>query len=142
MVRALCIRQPWTELILSGQKTIEVRSWATLYRGELWLHAGLRPDKEALQRFKIPVECLAFGALIGRCELYDCIKITTRSWARWRKSHLISGSLQGAQYAWFIRNPDRIDPRPFRGRLGLMRVDLPIEEHVPKRWASRAKLLK
>ncbi len=61
---ALSIRQPWIELILSGLKTIEVRTWSTEYRGELWLHAGKKADREALKRFNFSVGDLAFAAII------------------------------------------------------------------------------
>jgi hypothetical protein len=120
---ALSIRQPWTELILQGAKTIEVRTWATQYRGELWLHAGIKPDSNALQRFNSLADNLSFGALVGRCELDDCIEFTEQTWDRWRPQHLNEGDLKKQQYAWFLRNPTRISPRLMKGRLGLMRID-------------------
>ena len=49
-IPALSIRQPWVELILRGDKQIEVRRWSSGYRGVLWLHAGriVDPDAEPL----------------------------------------------------------------------------------------------
>src|SRR5262245_40463040 len=44
---ALSVRQPWAELIMSGRKTIEVRSWAAEYRGVLWIHTGVNVDAAA-----------------------------------------------------------------------------------------------
>ena len=121
-LRALSIRQPWTELILQGLKTIEVRTWATPYRGELWLHAAIKPDSNALQRFDSLADNLTFGALLGRCELYDCVEFTSQSWERWRCLHLNEGALIKRQYAWLLRNPVRISPRVMKGNLGLMRI--------------------
>jgi hypothetical protein len=120
---ALSVRQPWTELILQGVKTIEVRTWATQYRGELWLHAGIKPDSNALQRFNFSAGNLAFGALVGKCELCDCVEFTEQTWGRWRPQHLNEGDLKKRQYAWFFRNPIRITPRSLKGRLGLMHID-------------------
>ena len=37
---ALSLKQPWAALLVSGRKTIEVRRWATDYRGELLIHAA------------------------------------------------------------------------------------------------------
>ena len=124
---ALSIRQPWTELILQGRKTIEVRTWATQYRGELWLHAGIQPETKALHRFNFLTHNLAFGALVGRCEIYDCIEFRDETWGQWRTQHLNEGPLNRRQYAWFLRNPIRILPRPLKGRLGLMRID-PVDQ--------------
>lgn len=126
---ALSIRQPWIELILRGLKTIEVRTWSTRYRGELWLHAGIKPDSNALHRFNFSTGNLAFGALVGRCELYDCVQLVEHTWDKWRAQHLNEGNLQRQQYAWFLRNPVRTSPIPMRGHLGLMRIDAP-----DRRW--------
>lgn len=120
---ALSIRQPWTELILQGRKTIEVRSWATAYRGELWLHAGVQPDADALARFGFTLNGLSRGAIVGKCELHDCIAFTDETWEAWRPRHLSEGSLNKRQYAWLLGKPMRIPPMPFKGRLGLMRMD-------------------
>lgn len=36
----LSIRQPWADLIVSGKKDIENRSWPTKFRGSFYIHAG------------------------------------------------------------------------------------------------------
>jgi len=97
----------------------------------LWLHAGIQPDLSALHRFNFPADDLTFGALVGRCELCDCIEFSKQTWDSWRRQHLNEGSIERQQYAWFVRNPIRISPRPMKGRLGLMRVDAP-----DGRWAT------
>lgn len=130
MFTALSIRQPWTELILQGRKSIEVRSWSTQHRGELWLHAGARADREALQRFDMVADDLTFGALVGRCELCDCIEFTAETWDLWRTQHLNEGPLENRQYAWILRRPIRVKPVPWKGRLGLMRINMLHRESV------------
>lgn len=130
MVTALSIRQPWTELILQGRKTIEVRTWSTQHRGELWLHAGTRSDKKTLQRFGLAAEDLTFGALVGRCELYDCVEFTPETWELWRVRHLNEGPLEKRLYAWILSTPIRVQPRKWKGRLGLMRIDLSDEATI------------
>ena len=123
MTVALSIRQPWIELILRGRKTIEVRTWSTRHRGGLWLHAGLRPDTRALRTFDLNPDDLIFGALLGRCELYDCIELNELTWERWRSRHLNKGPLERRQFGWMLRNPCRMAPVNFKGRLGLMRIE-------------------
>ena len=39
---ALSVRQPWAWAIVSGYKDVENRTWKTNYRGDLWIHAGLK----------------------------------------------------------------------------------------------------
>lgn len=119
---ALSIRQPWVELILSGRKTIEVRSWPTQHRGELWLHASTTRNSNLLRKFSFRKEDLQFGALVGVCELQACIEFDDDTWNRWRSQHLNEGNLNGRRYAWLLCNPTRIVPKPFKGRLGLMRI--------------------
>ena len=45
-MKALTVRQPHAQLILLGEKTLELRSWRTHYRGPLLICAGARPDYE------------------------------------------------------------------------------------------------
>lgn len=120
---ALSIPQPWIELILTGIKTIEVRTWSTEYRGELWLHAGKKADKDVLKRFNLSVEQLTFGAIIGKCFLFDCVEFDNYTWRKWYKKHLVKDTLEKRKYAWYTKDPKRIVPQPFRGRLGLMRIN-------------------
>jgi hypothetical protein len=107
---------------LRGEKTIEVRGWSTRYRGELWLHAATHKNIQLLHRFNLAPHDLAFGALVGLCDLYDCIEFNDNTWASWRFRHLNEGPLQERRYAWVLRNPTRIIPKPFKGRLGLIRI--------------------
>ena len=122
MIVALSIRQPWTELILSGHKTIEVRSWPTKYRGELWLHAGKKTDINALARFNFSGKNISIGAILGKCELIDCVEFNDLTWEHWRTEHLNEGILTNKRFAWLLRNPVRVTPQPMKGKLGLMRI--------------------
>ena len=48
-MKAITTCQPYAELIASGAKRIENRTWSTSYRGELAIHAGKRrPRREPL----------------------------------------------------------------------------------------------
>ena len=108
---------------MRGRKTVEVRTWSTQHRGELWLHAGTRPDRKTLQRFNMADDNLVFGALVGRCELYDCLEFSAETWDLWRTQHLNEGPLEKRQFAWILKKPVRVQPRPLKGRLGLMQID-------------------
>ena len=47
-LKALTILQPWAGFILCGGKTVENRTWKTLYRGPLLIHSG--QDRRGLDR--------------------------------------------------------------------------------------------
>ncbi|MDJ0764584.1 MAG: ASCH domain-containing protein [Myxococcota bacterium] len=119
----MSIRQPWVELILNGRKTIEVRSWSTRYRGRLWLHAGKQCDRNAINMFGFEKSELVTGALLGRCELFDCVEFSCKTWDSWRDLHLNAGQPNRRLYAWVLQDVKRISPIPFKGRLGLMKMD-------------------
>lgn len=66
-MRALTVRLPWATLIANEQKTIEVRSWATDYRGDLVIcsASGLSPIEARL--------CAAFGVDASMRGMVQCV---------------------------------------------------------------------
>ncbi|HWB00657.1 MAG TPA: ASCH domain-containing protein [Pirellulales bacterium] len=71
---ALSIRQPYIELILRGEKTIEYRSLPTRRRGRIYLYASrIAADDDGAwaqagaARGELPV-----GMLLGTVEIVDC----------------------------------------------------------------------
>lgn len=100
--KALTLHQPWASLVAIGAKTIETRSWATPYRGELWIHSAARlplgeqhlgpwitrrydhqppyqPRTTRAYVFRHPewepyqnVD-LPLGVVVARCQLVDCV---------------------------------------------------------------------
>ncbi len=45
-MKALSIKSPWAEMIRSGEKTIEFRTWKTSYRGPLLICCSKNPRSE------------------------------------------------------------------------------------------------
>jgi activating signal cointegrator 1 len=94
-MKALTLTQPWATLVAIGAKRIETRSWETLYRGPLVIHAakglgsvggvrGLRdlccrePFKSALRAGgidldQLDIDVLPLGAIVATCTLLDCV---------------------------------------------------------------------
>jgi len=126
---AISIRQPWVELILEGRKTVEVRSWRTKHRGELFLHAGRAIDSTACQAYRIDPKALPRGALLGVAELVDCFEFDAGTWEKDREKHLNLGPFSVQLFGWILRNPQRIRPISYLGSLGLMKV--PVARLVP-----------
>ncbi|WP_175429652.1 ASCH domain-containing protein [Azospirillum argentinense] len=119
---ALSIRQPWSELILQGRKTIEVRTWDTNHRGPIWLHTGKFADPD-LDR-SLGVSNLPRGAFVGRIILTSISPIDAGRWEHWRSQHLDLGHYKPGMFAWILSSPERLTgPVPAPGKLGLFEVD-------------------
>lgn len=78
-MRALTIQQPFAELIRSGRKRVENRSWSTRYRGPLLIHAGKsRARIDEAERYGLDPQILTFGAIVAVATLVECFKLEHR----------------------------------------------------------------
>jgi len=118
MNKVLSIKQPWIDLILTGEKTIEVRTWKTSYRGRLYLHSPQQPDKIAMEYFKVE-KPLIYGCVLGFVDLVDCIDFTRESWHSARHQHLNYYPFEEGLKGWLLKNPVVIKPVPLKGKLGV-----------------------
>lgn len=106
-MKCLSLRQPWASLIASGQKTIEVRSWRTHYRGPLVICASARPRQP-------PLPC---GQPVCVVELIDVRPLTS--------DDLLAACLQEIEpeglFAWVLAGAVPLSKPfgPIRGRLKL-----------------------
>ena len=72
-MRALSVRQPYAELILRGEKTVEYRSRPTKIRERVYLYAAKRPGKvEDFERAGLRSGELPTGVLVGTVEVVGC----------------------------------------------------------------------
>jgi hypothetical protein len=124
----LSIRQPYSSLIAHGIKAIELRSWPTLHRGQLAIHAGRRLSPTADIILAQPVIREALGldgdeaaarwladqprqAVIGMVSLIAVEPVTDellagltpieRATATWSRGH---------RWAWRLSNPQPLHP--------------------------------
>ena len=75
LTRAVSIRQPWVELILTGEKQAEYRSRPTNVRGRVFIYASLTPAEGLTGWNKVgkqPGE-LPTGQMVGTVEIVDCL---------------------------------------------------------------------
>lgn len=94
-VKAITICQPYAALICLPPtdlrfKRIENRTWETLYRGPLAIHAGkskawLKGDNYGFSESELP-----FGAVVAVAQLTQCLHI----------SKIRSGELHGSLFSW------------------------------------------
>jgi len=141
---ALSIAQPFTQAIILGRKTIELRTWGTSYRGPIAIHAGktwygglklpgrasdaeMRPIKQFVQRMALPprIGDYPLGAILGVARLVKCAKFTAEGYERLRDQHCSDCAWSANEFGWQFTDIQAL-PEPIygvRGYLGLFAVD-------------------
>lgn len=120
-MRTLSILQPYAWLIVNGHKDIENRTWATQFRGRIFVHAGKRysrADHEDDQEFFYEAHGIALpdyknmplGGIVGAVDIVDCV---TKSDSEW---------FNEGGYGFVLRNPQVLPFMPYRGQLGFFDV--------------------
>lgn len=126
-VKALTVCEPYATLIMRGLKPVENRTWATPYRGRIYLHAGKSrqwltlDDAETRDvAYDIPLSEMHFGAIIGTVNLVDCVHIDDmpKKYPAIADHHHTNGP-----WCWIVESPTPIGPWPWKGQLGLFDVD-------------------
>jgi hypothetical protein len=109
-MRALSVRQPWAELILRGDKTIECRSRPTRILGRVYIYASLGPAHAAPLGPPVGDTALPRGLLVGSVEIIGCRELRRSD----RVAACVVTSSEG--YAWLLARPERlvIPRRPTR----------------------------
>jgi hypothetical protein len=90
LTRALSIRQPHADRIMTGMKRIEYRSIPTSIRGRVYVYASRKPAPPRFWRRSgyVPGD-LPTGVLIGTVEIVGC-------------------KFEGGEYSWFLARPKRL----------------------------------
>ena len=114
-MKALSMKQPFAELVVSGRKKIELRKWHTKFRGEFLVHASKVPDKKAMKRFGF--KSLPLGCIIGKAELVDVKRYCSpEDQIKDQELHLADTSW--GTHGFVLENVVRFDdPLPWRGNL-------------------------
>lgn len=124
--KALSVKQPYADLLTrvvfwdeSGEyhaeKTIEVRSRNTNYRGDLLVCASAKP--ELLGRMS--------GVTCGFVELYDVKPIEQFTPEDWAATCIPEKDRPRKGYGWMMRNPRRVVEMPIKGQLGVYNLIVP-----------------
>ena len=121
-MKALSLKQPWAELVVSGKKTIETRNWNTSFRGEFLVHASGNPNPSACAYFTLvnpPGKCI-----IGKVTLVSVKKYETKQqWDADKHLHLALSDWDGKpRYGFVLTNPQRLPERPCNGMLNFFEV--------------------
>jgi len=125
MMKCLSLKQPFAELLVSGKKTIELRTWNTKFRGEFLVHASKKIDKEMCNKNKIDPSSVTTGAIIGKATLYDVKFYNNRDlFLKDRNKHLAGTKYSDHKYGFLVKNARRFKiPLFIPGKLGFFNVD-------------------
>jgi len=128
----LSVRQPWASYLVSGLKSVELRTWSSQYRGWVWIHAGKRPDREAMDLLDVCCEEFRCGGLLGLAKIESCFLIDSEAkWLELRGEHLSPGYYGGSCYGWQMSDviglPDIVE---CPGELGLFKLKSQVYEKV------------
>lgn len=104
-MKALTVKQPWANLIISGLKDIENRTWKTNFRGRVYIHCSQKPVpmngnddgfiptmpqlKEIFKfiptsqgRWPDVMAAYTNSAIIGEVDIIDCVQNHSSIWAQ------------------------------------------------------------
>jgi len=126
-MKCLSICQPFADLVVSGRKTIELRSWNTRFRGEFLVHAPAKIRTHDAQRLNVAHK-MATRAIIGRAEIYGVIQYgNDGELRRDYDMHLYGSSYnRRAKYGFMIKNARRFGiPIACKGKLGFYEIKAP-----------------
>ena len=124
-LKCLSVSQPFADLIITGKKTIELRSWNTNFRGEFLIHAPIKIRTEDCKRLKITKK-LETGAIIGKTVLYDVKKYNSKNEVKRDQEFHLASNFHDRTFGFLLKNPKpfRISI-PWKGQLSFFNVDLP-----------------
>jgi activating signal cointegrator 1 len=122
-IRAISLWNPHATLVVIGEKKWETRSFPTLVRGRVAIHAalneewkwmcGMQPFFGSLATHK--AENLSYGYLLGTVEITDCLKAEGTRTALSQKE-ITFGNYDDGRYAWKLERPIRFaEPVKFTG---------------------------
>lgn len=128
-MKVISLLEPWASLIKEQVKHIETRSWATKYRGELYIHASKRSlTKQNLIDYQACLSLLKdqdfkYGYIIAKCKLVDCRLMDEKLIKSVKKNHpnqYLCGDWQVGRYAWVLKDIEVLEmPILAKGQLGI-----------------------
>ncbi len=128
LFHALTVKQPYADLLTRAvyrdgdglyhaEKTIEVRSRNTNYRGDILICSSAKPV-DPWGRYLSGVTC-------GFVELYDVKPVEEFTAEDWAATCIPEKDRPRKGYGWLMRNPRRVVEMPIKGQLGVYGLVVP-----------------
>lgn len=128
LFHGLSVKQPYADLLTEAvavldngeyvaDKTIEVRTRNTNYRGDVLICSSAKPV-DPWGRHPAGVTC-------GLVELYDVKPVEEFTAEDWDATCIPEKQRPRTGYGWLMRNPRRVVEMPVKGRLGFYNIIVP-----------------
>lgn len=119
-MKALSVKQPFAFQIANGEKTIELRSWQTDYRGKLLICASKSEKDVWVKSSEVGEHRLPAGVMMCVVDLVDIKKCFNTPY--YQKASCCDYVEHGI-WGWVLENPRDVMLKPVNGRLRLFDVD-------------------
>jgi hypothetical protein len=125
-MKCISLKQPYANLLVSGKKTIETRTWNTKFRGQFLVHASKTINEEACKRLKMDRTKLVTGAIIGKANLYGVKFYKSKSsFVKDKNKHFAGTNYSKPKNGFLVNQAKKFDtPLRFKGKLGFFEVKL------------------
>lgn len=133
-MKAISIKQPWAKFIAQGFKTIEVRTWQTLYRGPLLIVSSLKPDDfmKTFPKKTDPTHGVWLKEIEGQNQIDGFYHLgqalaIVELWKiePMKKEHEAAALCDSGPglFSWHVRLIKRIEPFHVKGKLSIYEVE-------------------
>ncbi len=133
-MRAITVQQPFAFEIMSGRKTIEVRDWDTLHRGELLVCSSRKAAFTAgdMEEMEEEYGCVfLYGQAVCVVRLAD-----VRPMKRGDEQQALVDRIDPEAFSWVLEDVRLVVPFPVKGREDLFDVEDALVEVSPFRYAE------
>ncbi len=120
-MKALSVQQPFAFEIMSGIKTIEIRSWDTLHRGELLICSSKKPAFPQEEMEEIEEEygnTFLYGQALCLVHLSH-----VRHMEKGDEEKALVEKVDPEAYAWVLDNARPVVPFPIKAQQGIFQVE-------------------
>ena len=120
-MKAISVQQPFAYEILSGMKTIEVRSWDTLHRGDLLICSSKKAayPAEDMEEMEEEYGCtFVYGHALCVVNVVD-----VRPMRKGDEDGALLEEIDPESFSWVLEDARPIIPFPVKGKLNFFEVD-------------------
>lgn len=122
-MKALSVKQPWAGLIALGEKTLEVRSWKTNYKGPLVIVSSQSPDRKFMKALKLQDVDMDHPLIKNGVTLCVVDLVAVRH-GEHKDTDAAFCDPRG-YFVWVLENPRLVQRRAVKGQLGLYEIKAP-----------------
>lgn len=120
-MKAISVKQPFAFEIMSGRKTIEVRTWDTLHRGDLLICSSGKPafSREEMEEIEDEYGCtFLYGHALCIVRVGD-----VRYMKQGDEEKALMDEIDPEAFSWLLDEVRPVIPFPVKGKQGLFDVD-------------------